>query len=65
MDRLSDSCVEFAAPTLVAQGTLEALPKWLNLIPIVAQWLWLAIKYRSVTLPSCSNPAITSGGLVG
>ncbi len=65
MDRRPDPCISTAAPTRVARGTLEALPKWANLIPIVAQWLWLAIKYRSVTLPSCANPAITSGGLVG
>ena len=65
MDGLPATCMPAAAPDVVARGTLEALPKWLNLIPIVAQWLWLAMKYRSVTLPSCSNPAITSGGLVG
>ena len=65
MDRLPDTCIQAAAPAFVAQGTLEALPKWVNLVPIVAQWLWLAIRYRSITLPSCCNPAITSGGLVG
>jgi hypothetical protein len=46
-------------------GQLERLPKWLNLVPIVAQWLWLSLRYGSITLPSCANPAITSGGMVG
>lgn len=46
-------------------GRLERLPKWLNLVPMVAQWLWLSVRHGSVTLPSCANPAITSGGLVG
>jgi hypothetical protein len=46
-------------------GRLECLPKWLNLVPMVAQWVWLSMRYRSITLPSCANPALTAGGLVG
>lgn len=46
-------------------GRLEQLPKWLNLIPMVTQWLWLAMRYRSITLPSSCNPAILTGGMVG
>ncbi len=46
-------------------GRLERLPKWLNLVPMVAQWLGLALMHRSLTLPSCANPGITAGGLVG
>jgi hypothetical protein len=46
-------------------GRLERLPKWLNLVPMVLQWAWLSVLYRSITLPSCANPAITAGGLVG
>ncbi|TZF89295.1 hypothetical protein [Cognatilysobacter lacus] len=48
-----------------ATGRFEQLPKALNLIPMVAQWLWLGLRYGSLTLPSCANPGITSGGLVG
>lgn len=47
------------------RGALECLPKWLNLVPMVLQWCWLGLRYRSVTLPSAANPAITTGGLVG
>jgi hypothetical protein len=46
-------------------GAFEQLPKWLNLVPMVTQWLWLGLRYRSLTLPSVLNPHITSGGLVG
>ncbi len=51
--------------TTSARSALERMPKWLICIPLTIQWLWLALRYRSATLPSCANPAITSGGLVG
>ena len=56
-----------AAPTpdAPAVGRFERLPKWLNLVPMVLQWLWLGLRYRSLTLPASANPAITAGGLVG
>ncbi|MBC7656036.1 MAG: hypothetical protein H7147_02560 [Frankiaceae bacterium] len=53
-----------AAPSL-AVGRFEQLPKWLNLVPMVLQWLWLGLRYRSISLPSSANPGITSGGMVG
>lgn len=46
-------------------GRFEQLPKWLNLVPMVLQWLWLGLRHGSVTLPSAANPRITAGGLVG
>ena len=49
----------------VPAGNFEQLPKWLNLIPMVVQWIWLGIRYRSFSLPSSANPGITSGGMVG
>lgn len=48
-----------------AVGKFERLPKWLNCIPLIMQWLWLSICYRNLTLPSAINPTITSGGMVG
>ncbi len=54
-----------AAPNRARRGALERLPKWLICVPLTVQWLWLAARYRSATLPSCANPAIPSGGLVG
>lgn len=54
-----------SAPVGVHVGRLERLPKWLNLVPMVAQWVGLSVIHRSITLPSCANPALTAGGLVG
>jgi len=46
-------------------GLLERMPKWLICVPLALQWLVLALRYRSITLPSTVNAAITSGGLIG
>ena len=46
-------------------GTMEMIPKWLNLVPMVLQWAWLSLRYGSATLPSAANPGLTAGGLVG
>jgi hypothetical protein len=62
--RLSPRRIGMAADC-VPRSALERMPKWLICIPIVVQWLWLAMRYRSLTLPTIANPRITSGGLVG
>ena len=54
-----------AGVATVDVGRFEQLPKWLNLLPMVLQWIWLGLRYRSVSLPSSANPGITSGGMVG
>lgn len=51
--------------TLLPRSTLERMPKWMICIPLACQWAWLALRYRSATLPAAANPAITAGGLVG
>jgi len=61
LERLENTSQENRAEV----GRLESLPKWLNLMPMVLQWLWLGLKYRSITLPSAANPSITAGGLIG
>jgi hypothetical protein len=43
----------------------EFWPSWLFYAPIVAQWVGLALRYRSATLPTAANPLIASGGLCG
>ena len=53
------------AATRLNCSTLERLPKWIICIPLTVQWILLALRYKSLTLPSSANPAITSGGLVG
>lgn len=32
---------------------------------MVAQWLWLSVRYGSLSLPSAADPSIAVGGLVG
>ncbi len=43
----------------------EFWPGWLFYPPVVAHYLWLAIKYRGAMLPTAANPGIFSGGMVG
>jgi len=46
-------------------GLIGRLPKPLLVAPMVIQWLWLAARHRSLTLPSAANPAMFTGGLAG
>lgn len=46
-------------------GLIGRLPKPVFVAPMVLHWLLLALRYRSVSLPSAANPAIALGGLVG
>ena len=43
----------------------EFWPAWLFYPPVVLYCLWLAVKYRGLTLPTTANPGIFSGGMVG
>ena len=43
----------------------EFWPAWLFYPPVVARFIYLSIRHRSVTLPSAANPGIAYGGLVG
>lgn len=43
----------------------ERIPPVIYYTPILLQWLWLAVRYRSLTLPTAANPRIEAGGLIG
>jgi hypothetical protein len=43
----------------------EFWPAWLFYPPVVVNYLWLGLKYRSWTLPTLSNPGMKTGGLLG
>lgn len=43
----------------------EFWPPWLFYAPVGVYYAWLALWYRSITLPTAANPSIYSGGLVG
>lgn len=43
----------------------EFWPAWLFYPPVALYCVWLAIKYRGLSLPAAANPGIFTGGLVG
>jgi membrane protein DedA with SNARE-associated domain len=43
----------------------EFWPAWLFYAPVLVNYLYLAIRYRGLTLPTAANPGIYSGGIVG
>lgn len=62
---MAEAALRAERPGRVPEGRFERLPKWLNLVPMVAQWCWLGLRHGSITLPSTVDPGITAGGLVG
>jgi len=43
----------------------EFWPAWLFYPPVALYCLWLAVKYRGLTVATAANPGIFSGGIVG
>jgi membrane protein DedA with SNARE-associated domain len=43
----------------------EFWPAWVFYTPVAFKALSLAIKHRSIVLPSCANPGMKTGGLIG
>lgn len=43
----------------------ERIPPNLFYLPLLANWIRLGIRYRSLTLPTAANPAILTGGMWG
>jgi len=43
----------------------EFWPAWIFYPPVAIYYLWLAVKYRGLTLPTAANPGTFSGGVVG
>jgi membrane protein DedA with SNARE-associated domain len=43
----------------------EFWPAWLFYLPIGANYLRLGIKYRGFNTPTCANPGMFTGGLIG
>lgn len=65
-----DMAVHNSAPVRVAIWFTrwthwEFWPAWLFYLPVVVNYLWLAVRYRGLTLPTAANPGIFSGGIVG
>jgi membrane protein DedA with SNARE-associated domain len=43
----------------------EFWPAWIFYIPVALNYLRLALWYRGLILPTCANPGMPSGGLIG
>ena len=48
-----------------ATSFFEFWPIWLMYIPVAIQWLFLAVRYQSLSLPLIANPGIPLSGMVG
>lgn len=48
-----------------ATSFFEFWPTWLMYLPVLFQWLALAVRHRSLTLPLIANPIIPLSGMVG
>jgi membrane protein DedA with SNARE-associated domain len=46
-------------------SSAERIPNNILYIPVILRWFLLAIRYRSITLPTVSNPMIETGGFMG
>ncbi len=57
--RLSDASGSAEGGCVQPLGKIERLPKWLLCVPLVAQWFWLGLRYRSLEL----WPNLGDGGL--
>jgi membrane protein DedA with SNARE-associated domain len=52
-------------PTAARWMQWEFWPAWLFYFPVVVWYLLLAIRHRSLTLPTCANPGMFTGGIIG
>lgn len=43
----------------------ERIPTVLFYLPLTLRWIWLGLRYGSLTLPTIANPAIETGGFWG
>jgi membrane protein DedA with SNARE-associated domain len=55
----------FGSPAIQRWMQWEFWPAWLFYLPIGLNYLRLSIKYRSLSLPTCANPGMFTGGMIG
>lgn len=65
-----DRCLSLAgkflgSPAVQRWRRWEFWPAWLFYLPIGLNYLRLSIKYRSLSLPTCANPGMFTGGMIG
>ena len=68
-DKQAQVYVASGMPSLEQEGNstsfFEFWPLWVMYAPVAIQWLLLAARYRSLTLPLIANPAVKLSGMVG
>lgn len=62
---LSTADWQFDADSDNSTSWFEFWPSWLMYSPVVVQWLWLSLRYRSLGLPLLANPRLPLAGMVG
>lgn len=63
--RLADVDLRRPDPAKPVTSLFEFWPGWLFYAPIVAQWIWLGLRWGDMSLPTAANPHIETGGLCG
>jgi membrane protein DedA with SNARE-associated domain len=53
------------SPAIQRWRQWEFWPAWFFYLPIGLNYLRLSIRYRSLSLPTCANPGMFTGGLIG
>ncbi len=54
-----------SSDTTRVTSPFEFWPGWIFYAPVVLYWIYLGIRFRSLSLATAANPTITSGGLCG
>lgn len=62
---ISNSREARALPAERTVSFFEFWPSWVMYAPVAVQWLILAARYRSLTLPFLANPSLPLSGMVG
>jgi membrane protein DedA with SNARE-associated domain len=53
------------SPAIQRWTKWEFWPAWLFYFPVGINYLRLSLKYRSLSLPTCANPGMFTGGMIG
>jgi membrane protein DedA with SNARE-associated domain len=54
-----------APPWVRRWARWEFWPAWLFYIPVAVYYVWLAIRYRGLSVPTSANPGMATGGFIG
>ena len=64
-DIIFGSAIPMEADTKQSLSFFEFWPAWVMYLPVATQWVALALRHRSLTLPFLANPDLTLSGMTG